>query len=872
MAADPVTYSFVPFRLEPAQRLLTVDGKPLKLGGRAFDMLLALVERRERTVSKHELLELVWPRLVVEENNLQVQIVALRKLLGHQAIATIPGRGYRFTLPVEAERPRPPGGDTAGARPVSAAAPAADPGRTLYGREQDLQRVQALLAPHRAVTIAGAGGVGKTRLAQAVAGAARNAFPGGVCWVELAAVADDTRVPAAVAQALGLQLGAGRDASEAVLSAIAERQLLLVLDNCEQVLEGVSAFVDAALQAAPHTRLLVTSQEVLRLGDEHVYRLPPLDVSPIAEVAPVAASGAGALFCARATAVAPRFALTPENVAAVVDICHQLDGIPLAIELAAARVPLLGVEGVRSRLRERLSVLTAGARIVLRRHQTLRAALEWSHGLLSAEEQTVFRRIGIFVGGFALESAQLVADDDTMDQWDVLEHLGALVDKSLVVAEGEPVPRYRLLETTRLYALERLAQAGETAWLTQRHAQAVLALLSAYELPARRFRNPPADNAALVAELDNVRAAVDWAGRSERVDEPVDEMRLDLVGKSSICFNLASLSNEGYRRLSAFSQRVDPALPEAVRARYWLGLAGATAPREGFAAASEAAALYGRLGDAEMQIWALSVAIGIGAGLRGGEGLGEGAGVAPLIVRAQQLRRPEWPPRLLSRFEWALFCWHLRQGEAQQALECAQRQSGYLHASGMGVRAHLIDAANVGYCELMLGRAEAAEQRARAALRLAAGSGESGLGYVLHTLLQALVMQDRDDEAAGLGQQAWAELEMAGDVLALLETLALVAARQGRLRDAARIAGHVDAALRAREQLRWPLDERWRRQLDAALQALPADESAALKQAGAAATSRSIQACAFAETRALLRTDAAAGRTVGAPPPHGDEP
>ena len=851
--SNATTYVFVPFRLAPDQRSLTVDDKPVKLGGRAFDTLLALVERRDRTVSKHELLDVVWPRLVVEENNLQVQIVALRKLLGHQAIATVPGRGYRFTLPVECEVPQ--SGDRSA--PTGSAATAGAPEATarvarelwstsnlpnshgaLYGRDDDMARVQALLAPHRAVTIAGAGGVGKTRLAQAVAGAARTQFPDGVCWVELAALADDALVPAAVAHALGLQVGDGRDATEAVLSRIFERRLLFVLDNCEQVLRGVSAFVDAAISAASDSRFLVTSQEVLRVTDEHVYRLPPLDVSATADVALVQASGAGALFCARATAAAPRFVLTPENVAAVVEICHQLDGIPLAIELAAARVPLLGVEGIRSRLRERFSVLTAGARIVLRRHQTLRAALEWSHGLLSTEEQTVFRRVGIFVGGFTLESAQLVADDETIDTWDVLEHLGALVDKSLVVAEGEPVPRYRMLETTRLYALERLADAGETARLTERHAHAMLAVLSLYDLPTKRFRSLPSDRAALVAELDNVRAAVDWADRSEIVDE----MKLDLVGKSSWCFSFASVGKEWSERVSSFSRRVEPSLPDAVRARFWLGLAAgsvAATRREGFDAAREAADIFARLGDDEMQYWSLAVAIGTGAGLRVVEDVG------PLIVRAEQLQRPEWPPRLLSFFEWAGFCWFSRQGDAEQALRCARRQSEFLAASGLGIRARLIAAANIGYCELVLGRAEAAEQGARDAL--AASGGDAGSGHVLDTLMQALVVQGRYDEAVEVGRRALKDLELSGDEFGLLETLAFVAVERGRLRDAAFVAGHVDAIRARREHVRWPMDARWRQQLDASLDSLPLAELSALKEAGAVATTRTVFAHAFGD-------------------------
>ena len=833
---QPITYRFAAFRLTPDQRSLTLDDTPLKLGGRAFDTLLALVERRDRTVSKHELLDVVWPRLVVEENNLQVQIVALRKLLGHAAIATVPGRGYRFTMPVEVDGLRSadaspaPGG---AGQDAASASNAPHPRGALYGRDDDMVRVQALLAPHRAVTIAGAGGVGKTRLAQAVAGAAHAAFPGGVCWVELAALADDALVPAAVAHALGLQVAEGRDTTEAVLSRISERRQLLVLDNCEQVLRGVSAFVGAATAGAPDVRVLVTSQEVLRVSDEHVYRLPPLAVSATADVAQVLASGAGALFCARAAAAAPRFALTPENAAAVVEICHRLDGIPLAIELAAARVPLLGVEGVRSRLLERFGVLTAGARIVLRRHQTLRAALEWSHGLLSADEQTVFRRLGIFVGGFTLESAQFVGDDETMDAWDVLEHLGALVDKSLVAADGEPVPRYRMLETTRLYALERLAEAGETARLAERHAQAMLALLTVYDHPAKRFCSLPADRAALTAEVDNVRAAVEWADRGDAVDE----MKLDLVGKSSTCFHFAGLGLEGFRRLASFSARVGPSVPDGIRARFWLAFAGGSvvsAPQDCFAAAREAADIYARLGEAEMQFWSLATAIGIGAGIRTVDDL------EPLISRALRLQQADWPPRLLSFFHWARFCWAMRRGDVEEALRSAHRQGDCLTASGLGLAARLIEAANVGCCELALGRAVQAEERSRDALRLAAGGENGRLGHVRLTLMDALVMQGRYDEALDVGRLAFVDLERADDVFGLLESLAFVAAERGRLADAAYTVGHVDADRARRDQVVWPLGAGRRTRLDALLDSLPPTERTALQLAGASATTRAV--------------------------------
>ncbi len=282
-------------------------------------------------------------------------------------------------------------------------------------------------------------------------------------------------MPSAVARVLGTLLSSERSHTETMAAVLAPLRLLLVLDNCEHVTDEVAAFVEAACAAAPGVRVLATSQETLKVADEHVYRLGVLPLPQGDAPGEAMRAGAVELFAARAQAVAPHFVLGPDNVDAIVEICRRLDGIPLAIELAAARVPLLGVEGLRSRLDERFNVLTAGARAVLRRHQTLRATLEWSHGLLTADEQRVFRRLGVFAGSFTLEAAQHVARDAQIDGWAALDHLGALVDKSLVLAEGDPVPRYRLLETTRAYALERLGEAGETEATLRLHAEALLA-------------------------------------------------------------------------------------------------------------------------------------------------------------------------------------------------------------------------------------------------------------------------------------------------------------------------------------------------------------------------------------------------------------
>ena len=513
------------FELQPARRRMLVDGAEASLGARAFDLLCALTQRPGELVTKRDLMDLVWPDVVVEENNVQQQVSALRKLLGADVIATIPGRGYRFIAPVEqpaatdprpVPRPGPP--DLLKTNLPSVLSP-------LIGRDDDRRAVVALIDGHRLVTIAGAGGIGKSRLAEAVLFERRAAYRHGVCLVELAATTAADLLPGAIGNALGISVVGGSDALPSLVETLSPLSLLLALDNAEHLADAVARIAEALNQQASGLHLLITSQVPLKLRDEHVYRLGPL---ALPEATPSATEadryGAVALFSARAHAVDRGFAVTEDNVAAVVELCRRLDGVALAIELAAARVPLLGLTGLVASLDERLRLLTGGGPTAPLRQRTLRAALQWSHGLLDEVEQTVFRRLAVFAGSMALDSAlRVAADGDAsaaiagrpgVDEWDSLDALAALVDRSLVavVGQGDEAPRYRLLDTVHAFALERLQAAGDEDARRQRHLEAMRSLFE--PALAERYGGRVAVDEwqrRLEPDCANGLAAVSWA-------------------------------------------------------------------------------------------------------------------------------------------------------------------------------------------------------------------------------------------------------------------------------------------------------------------------------------------------------------------------
>ncbi|RBB43191.1 transcriptional regulator [Burkholderia reimsis] len=486
------------------RREIRSNGKLLRIGSRAFEILELLIRANGALVSKDEIMQRVWPHTVVEENNLQVHIAALRKALAddRNLIVTVPGRGYRLV-----------GGRTDVAPPVRAvpsrltAAPTA-----LVGREQTVAEVLAALDTARVVTLVGAGGIGKTRLALEAAMRAEARFPDGAAFVSLATVAAPQFVPDALAAAFGIAQPAGSLTLEAVLASVANRRMLLVLDNCEHLLDAAARIASALTESDAGLRVLATSREALRIQGERLCPIPPLEVPREgADDAETLGASAVQLFSARVQAADPRFPLDERSVSLMASVCRRLDGLPLAIELAAARAAVLGIDVLAAHLDDHFRLLTGGFRTALPRHQTLQAMYDWSYRLLGDAERLLLRWLGVFRGTFSIDAVREIVGATRLADADLLDTIAGLVSKSLLSLESaHGAPRYRLLTTTRAYALQQLENNGECAAAARAHANYFHAL----------FRLAPVDDGGTLGEsrldvirreLGNLRAALDWA-------------------------------------------------------------------------------------------------------------------------------------------------------------------------------------------------------------------------------------------------------------------------------------------------------------------------------------------------------------------------
>jgi predicted ATPase/DNA-binding winged helix-turn-helix (wHTH) protein len=742
--------SFGPFRLLSEQRLLLEGDKPVRLGSRAFDILAALVERAGEVVGKEDLMARAWPQTFVEEANLKIQVSALRRALGdgqggNRYVVTVIGRGYNFVAPVRIDEPSPAlSTETVSAAPVHNLPFAVT---RMIGRAEAVEALISRLSRERLVTIVGPGGIGKTTAALAVAERIAAEYEHGVWLIDLASLGDSRLVPSAVATVLRLQIRAEQPIHDLV-AAVRDSRMLLLLDNCEHVIDEIAALAMALLSGTKDVDILATSREPLRVAGENEYRLAPL-ASPLASsklsAAEAAAFPAVQLFVERVTAIVEDFALSDENAPLVIKICRGLDGLPLAIEFAAPGVEVLGLEGLAASLNDSLPLLGSRRRGRIPRHRTMRAVTDWSYSLLSEGEQVFFRALGIFSGGFTVEAAAAVAMDAATIGFETIDRLADLVANSLVVADiSGTKPRFRLLETTRAYTIERLDESGERQHFARLHAEYYRGLFERAEDEslARHADDWLADYAC---EIDNLRAALDWA--------------FSAGGDGSIAGALAAAAAPLWMRLSLLEEcrrRVQQAL----------GCLGA----EGVRNADLEMRLHSALGAATSEASELGTAF------------------TKTLDIAESLGQTEYQLRALR----GLYSYHNASGRYRAALPFAQKFYA-LTAAGSVAKDRLFGERMMGVARHFLGDQSAARRHLELVLTQFAADdrGSDGIrsqtdSHIIrfHTDLRAsarmylarvLWLQGLSDQAARTAKMSVEEAQATGHALSLCSALALAA-------------------------------------------------------------------------------------------------
>lgn len=709
---------------------------------------------------------------------------------------------------------------------------------SFVGRDEDVAEIKALVSDNRLVTLCGSGGAGKTRCAIAVGAELLESFPDGVWLAELAPIGDGALVASAIALALELRESAAAPMLQTLIAYLQPRRALLLLDNCEHVIDRARDVAGAILRACPSVRILATSREALNIAGEHLFRLPSLTVPPLREALTAQAArpyGAVALFADRASASDARFTLTDDNAGYVAEISRRLDGIPLAIELAAARIKVLSPRELAKKLDERFRVLTGGDRSALPRHRTMRALIDWSYDLLSEEERALFRTLSVFAGGFTLESAAAVCCGETADELEVLEQLTSLVDKSLVQTDAaETVTRYRLLESTRQYAREKLVEHREETAVARAHALAFLTLARQFEHSYDSTRDdewfPQVE-----PELENFRTALEWT-LTGRGDVLLGQRLAGELGREWAFLTAA----EGLRWIHVAQDAIDATTPLDVVAR--LDLAEAQLDgvlglhKASHAAAERALGRYREMGDAEriaqaqrhagrslvfmgkvaegevLLREALSAFRALGARTLTGAALeniaiarnaqGDLAGARAYYTEALAIFRANGAERLTASLASNLAEAEFRDGNPEAAIKLAEEALASDRRAIFGNRTALLTCNMAAYL-IGLGRYDEARARAREALKIARDVYyEVALIWVLQHLAAIAALRPAADEKRQ---------------------------RDDRAR-AVRLLAYVDARLGSLEALREYTEAQEYEKMDSALQsALTADELSLLR-------------------------------------------
>ncbi|MBR1167505.1 winged helix-turn-helix domain-containing protein [Bradyrhizobium liaoningense] len=680
--------SFGPFTFVPGERLLTKEGVPVELGARALDILIALLSRPNEVISKKDLMARVWPDVRVEEGSLRFHMASLRKALGDgrngaRYITTLAGQGYCFVAPVS----RAPGAPDL-PRATETIPYANLPARLnrMVGRDADVVQLAKQLIASRIVTIVGAGGVGKTTVAIAVAHHLKEVFANSILFVDLGMLNDPKLAPTAVASMLGQSVQSD-DATPSLVAFLRSRRILLILDTCEHLVDAVAPLAANIIEAAPQVHILATSREALRIESEQIYRLDALACPPDNPAVSAAELGkfpATQLFVERALASGARFDLGEAEAAIVADICRKLDGVALSIELAARRVESHGLQQTAKLLDQHLAWLWQGSRSAPPRQRTLRATLEWSHGLLSELERVVLRRLAVFVGPFTLDAALDVVTCTKLDRSEVFDAIDNLVAKSMLVSRPiGAMMRYRLLDTTRAYVLGASQDPAEEADLAARHATYYRRWL---EQTGNEWENLPtgAQRAPYFAGLNNVRAALEWCFREN--------------GNRSIGVDLAAAATPVFLAMSLL-----------VECQRWSELALLTLVDQR------------RGGQEEMHLQA-----GLGISLLFTQGNSDRVHAA--LTRSLSIAEDGGDAFHISAMLSMLHLYHLRNGDYRLALECAERSSSLASTHDDAMLRTLANAL-LGISRHLVGDLPGARGALEAALENEASSALAGAVY-----------------------------------------------------------------------------------------------------------------------------------------------
>ena len=811
MVCVTTIYDIGPFRLDAEAGVLTKAGVPMALGSRAVAVLTTLVKQPNEYVTKASIIDAAWRGIVVEESNLAVQISSIRRVFAEHPeatcwIETLSRRGYRFVGSVTEVQD-----DAWRQKPGIPRSNLPAPLTSFIGRERELVEIKRLLPHSRLLTIVGVGGIGKTRLALQLAAEVMDAYLDGVWLVELGSIGDPMLVPTSVAQVLGVQERAGTPLADTLRTYLKSRQLLLVLDNCEHLLDACVDLVGAILREAGQSAIVATSREHLRVAGEQTYPLQTLSLpDPAASAEALGRSEAVQLLVDRARLQQPDFALTSTNATAIAQLCIHLDGIPLALELAAARTRSLTIEQISARLHDRFGLLTGGSRTALPRQQTLRATLDWSYGLLAEQERVALRRLAIFAGGFSLEAASGVVSDPAIDEAAVIDLVAQLVTRSLVVADTIAGRRYRLLETTRAYALERLVEAEEIDAIRRKHAKYYRDRFEpAYDdwlrVPDRDWRT------IYLPELDNVRAALDWAHGASG-DTAV---AIGLASASGPMWAALSLHCEGLQRLEIAVAQVatHTSVNDLARLWSWIGMLTITDPAKAAIAHEQAVGTYRGLDDP----LGLGVALALLGCMLAVTGRCEDA--EPIFEEALPLVERSGVPKALGLYFNYLGVLKSLTGNLASARLHYEKALSLCRRAG-AEREVLRIAGNIAELAWVLGDLDAAAAAFRETLALLREKPlvtRSTLGFNLLNLAGVMTERGELDEALTCAREGLPLLMDGAYAWVFMDHLALRAALAGNVANAARLDGYADSLFAAKASPRQPNEARAHARLQALL-------------------------------------------------------